>query len=237
MRCALVSDTGMERTNNEDSAIADLELGLFIVADGMGGHAAGEVASRIAVDTTVASMRARARPARARDEAELLLQAVHDANAAVVREASERGTHGMGTTLSAVCLRKRAAVIANVGDSRVYLISRKGLSQLTVDHTLVAQMVEHGVLTREAARTHADKHVLTMAVGTLGVLEPQILYAKVPAGGRLLLCSDGLHDLLPEDEIESLAKLPDIDEAAHALVARANTRGGFDNVTVLLVEP
>ena len=76
-----------------------------------------------------------------------------------------------------------------------------------------------------------------MAVGTLGVLEPQILYAKVPAGGRLLLCSDGLHDLLPEDEIESLAKLPDIDEAAHALVARANTRGGFDNVTVLLVEP
>ncbi len=237
MRCALVSDTGMERSNNEDSAVADLELGLFIVADGMGGHAAGEVASRIAVDTTLASMRARSRPARARDEAELLLQAVHDANAAVVREASERGTHGMGTTLSAVCLRKRAAVIVNVGDSRVYLVSRKGLSQLTVDHTLVAQMVEHGVLTREAARTHADKHVLTMAVGTLGLLEPQILYAKIPAGGRLLLCSDGLHDLLPEDEIESLAKLPDIDEAAHALVARANTRGGFDNVTVLLVEP
>jgi len=237
VRCALVSDTGMERTNNEDSAIADLELGLFIVADGMGGHAAGEVASRIAVDTTLASMRARLRPTRARDEAELLLQAVHDANAAVVREASERGTHGMGTTLSAVCLRKRAAVIANVGDSRVYLISRKGLSQLTVDHTLVAQMVEHGVLTREAARTHADKHVLTMAVGTLGLLEPQILYAKIPAGGRLLLSSDGLHDLLPEDEIESLAKLPDIDEAAHALVARANARGGFDNVTVLLVDP
>lgn len=237
MRCALVSDTGIERTNNEDSAAADLELGLFVVADGMGGHAAGEVASRVAVDATVAAMRARPRPARARDEAELLLQAVHDANAAVMREATERGTHGMGTTLSAVCLRKRAAVIANVGDSRVYLISRKGLTQLTIDHTLVMQMVEHGVLTRDEARTHADKHVLTMAIGTPGLLEPQVLHAKVPAGGRLLLCSDGLHDLLLEDEIEALAKIPDIDEAAHALVARANSRGGFDNITVLLVEP
>jgi protein phosphatase len=237
MRCALVSDMGMERTNNEDSAVADLELGLFVVADGRGGHAAGEVASRIAADTTVAAMRARARPARARDEAELLLQAVHDANAAVVREAGERGTHGMGTTLSAVCVRKRAAVIANVGDSRVYLISRKGLAQLTTDHTLVMQMVERGLLTPEEARVHPDKHVLTMAIGTPGMLEPQLLHAKVPPGGRLLLCSDGLHDLLPEDEIEALAKIADIDEAARALVARANERGGFDNVTVLLVEP
>jgi protein phosphatase len=203
----------------------------------MGGHAAGEVASRIAADTTVAAMRARARPARARDEAELLLQAVHDANAAVVREAGERGTHGMGTTLSAVCVRKRAAVIANVGDSRVYLISRKGLVQLTTDHTLVMQMVERGLLRPEEARTHPDKHVLTMAIGTPGLLEPQLLHAKVPPGGRLLLCSDGLHDLLPENEIEALAKIPDIDEAARALVARANERGGFDNVTVLLIEP
>jgi len=237
MRYALISDTGLERTNNEDSAIADLELGLFIVADGMGGHAAGEVASRVAVDAIVAALRARPRPARARDEAEILLQAVHDANAAVVREAAERGTFGMGTTLSTVLLRKRTAVIANVGDSRVYLISRKGLAQLTTDHTLVMQMVEQGLLTLEASRSHAEKHVLTMAIGTPGVLEPQLLHAKVPAGGRLLLCSDGLHDLLPAEEIEALAKIDDLDEAARALVARANARGGLDNVTVLLVEP
>jgi len=237
MHYALVSDMGMERTNNEDSAVADLDLGLFVVADGMGGHAAGEVASRIAVETTIASMRARPRPARVRDEAEFLLQAVHDANAAIVREAEERGTHGMGTTLSAVCVRKRAAVIANVGDSRVYLISRKGITQLTTDHTLVMRMVEHGLLRPEEARTHVDKHVLTMAVGTPGVLEPQVLHAKIPPHGRLLLCSDGLHDLLPDAEIAALAKLPDIDEAARALVAQANARGGFDNVTVLLVEP
>ena len=237
LRYALVSDMGMERTNNEDAAAADLELGLFVVADGMGGHAAGEVASRVAVDTIFAAMRSRERPARARDEAEGLLQAVHDANAAVLREAAERGTLGMGTTLSAVIVRKRAAVIANVGDSRVYLISRKGLAQLSTDHTLVMQMVERGLLTPEQARTHADKHVLTMAIGTPGVLEPQVLHAKVPPKGRLLLCSDGLHDLLPEDEIEALAKTPDLDQAANALVARANTRGGFDNVTVLLIEP
>jgi len=237
LRYALLSDMGLERTNNEDSAGADLELGLFVVADGMGGHAAGEVASRIAVDTLFAAMRARARPPRAREEAEVLLQAVHDANAAVLREAGERGTHGMGTTLSAVIVRKRAAVIANVGDSRVYLISRKGLAQLSTDHTLVMQMVERGLLTPEQARTHTDKHVLTMAIGTPGVLEPQVLHAKVPPKGRLLLCSDGLHDLLPEEEIEALAKTPDLDAAANALVARANSRGGFDNVTVLLIEP
>jgi serine/threonine protein phosphatase PrpC len=237
LRYALVSDMGLERTNNEDCAGADLELGLFVVADGMGGHAAGEVASRIAVETLFAAMRARARPARSRDEAEVLLQAVHDANAAVLREATERGTHGMGTTLSAVMVRKRAAVIANVGDSRVYLISRKGLAQLSTDHTLVMQMVERGLLTLEQARTHTDKHVLTMAIGTPGVLEPQILHAKVPPKGRLLLCSDGLHDLLPEEEIEALAKTPELEDAANALVARANSRGGFDNVTVLLIEP
>ncbi|MEX2205747.1 MAG: Stp1/IreP family PP2C-type Ser/Thr phosphatase [Myxococcota bacterium] len=237
LRYALLSDMGLERTNNEDSAGADLELGLFVVADGMGGHAAGEVASRVAVETLFGAMRARERPARARDEAEVLLQAVHDANAAVLREASERGTHGMGTTLSAVMVRKRAAVIANVGDSRVYLVSRKGLAQLSTDHTLVMQMVARGLLTAEQARTHTDKHVLTMAIGTPGVLEPQILHAKVPPKGRLLLCSDGLHDLLPEEEIEALARTPELDDAANALVARANSRGGFDNVTVLLIEP
>ncbi|MGH2901077.1 MAG: hypothetical protein ACRDMZ_20545, partial [Solirubrobacteraceae bacterium] len=89
----------------------------------------------------------------------------------------------------------------------------------------------------EAARTHPDKHVLTMAIGTAGVLEPQLLHAKVPARGRLLLCSDGLHDLLPENEIETLAKLENLEEAVRGLVERANARGGFDNVTVLLIEP
>ncbi len=237
LRYALLSDTGMERSNNEDCAAADLERGLFIVADGMGGHAAGEVASRVAVDATLATMRSRPRPARSRDEAELLLQAIHDANGAVVNEAEVRGTLGMGTTLSAVCVRRRSAVIANVGDSRVYLISRKRVAQLTTDHTMVMQMVERGLLRPEEARTHPDKHVLTMAIGTHGILEPQLLHAKVPARGRLLLCTDGLHDLVGEDEIASLGRIDDLDGAARALVERANALGGHDNVTVLLVEP
>lgn len=234
---ALLSDVGMERTNNEDSAAVDLELGLFIVADGMGGHAAGEVASRIAVEATIAALRARPRPKRLRDEGEVLLQALHDANAAVVHEADERGTFGMGTTLSAVFVRRRTAVIAHVGDSRVYSISKKGIAQLTSDHTLVAAMVEQGVLTPEQAASHPDKHVLTQAIGTLGTLEPQVLQAKVPAKGRLLLCTDGLHDSLSLTEIEELARRDDLDEAARALVERANALGGHDNVTVLLVEP
>ncbi|MFI5317884.1 MAG: Stp1/IreP family PP2C-type Ser/Thr phosphatase [Myxococcota bacterium] len=236
-KCALLSDVGVDRSNNEDSAAVDLELGLFIVADGMGGHAAGEVASRIAVEATIAALRARPRPARLRDEGEFLLQALHDANAAVVREADERGTYGMGTTLSAVFVRRRSAVIAHVGDSRIYAISKKGILQLTADHTLVAAMVENGVLTPEQAIGHPDKHVLTQAIGTLGALEPQIVNAKVPARGRLLLCTDGLHDALSADEIGELARRPDLDEAARALVEAANTKGGHDNVTVLLVEP
>ncbi|HTO09610.1 MAG TPA: Stp1/IreP family PP2C-type Ser/Thr phosphatase [Myxococcota bacterium] len=236
-RYALLSDVGVERTNNEDSAAVDLELGLFVVADGMGGHAAGEVASRVAVDATLAALRSRPRPKRLRDEGEVMLQAMHDANSAVVREADERGTFGMGTTLSALFVRRRSAVIAHVGDSRIYSISKKGITQLTADHTLVAAMVEQGVITAEQAATHPDKHVLTQAIGTLGPLEPQVLHAKIPAKGRLLLCTDGLHDALTLGEIEALARGDDLDEAARALVDRANAAGGHDNVTVLLVEP
>jgi protein phosphatase len=234
---ALLSDVGVDRSNNEDSAAVDLEIGLFIVADGMGGHAAGEVASRIAVEATIAALRSRPRPKRLRDEGEMLLQAMHDANAAVVHEADERGTFGMGTTLSVVFIRRRSAVIAHVGDSRIYSISKKGLSQLTADHTLVQAMVDQGVLTSDQAQSHPDKHVLTQAIGTLGRLEPQVLQLKVPAGGRLLLCTDGLHDALSAAEIEDLARREDLDEAARALVERANALGGHDNVTVLLIEP
>jgi protein phosphatase len=234
---ALLSDVGVERSNNEDSAAVDLELGLFIVADGMGGHAAGEVASRIAVEATLAALRARPRPRRLRDQGEAMLQAMHDANAAVVREADERGTFGMGTTLSCVAVRRRSAVIAHVGDSRIYSITKQGFAQVTSDHTLVQAMVEQGVLTHEQALTHPDKHVLTQAIGTLGPLEPQVVQVKVPARGRLLLCTDGLHDSLPPAEIESLARREDLDDAARALVERANALGGHDNVTVLLVEP
>jgi PPM family protein phosphatase len=237
MKYALLSDVGMERSNNEDSAAVDLELGLFIVADGMGGHAAGEVASRVAVDATIAALRARPKPSRLRDQGEVLLQAFHDANAAVIREADERGTFGMGTTLSVLFVRRRSAVIAHVGDSRIYSIGKKGITQLTSDHTLVAAMVDQGVISPEQATTHPDKHVLTQAIGTMGPLEPQVVQAKVPAKGRLLLCTDGLHDALSLKEIEDICRKPDLDEAARALVERANALGGHDNVTVLLVEP
>ena len=237
MRYALLSDVGKERSNNEDCAAVDLELGLFVVADGMGGHAAGEVASRVAVDATFAAVRSRPRPARLREGGELLLQACHDANSAVIREADERGTFGMGTTLSAVFVRKRSAVIANVGDSRVYSIGRRSVKQLTTDHTLVAAMVENGLLTADDAQNHPDKHVLTQAIGTMGELAPQVLKARVPARGRLLLCTDGLHDSLSPAEIGDLARRDDLDEAVRALVDRANALGGHDNVTVLLIEP
>lgn len=237
MRYALLSDVGKERSNNEDCAAVDLELGLFIVADGMGGHAAGEVASRVAVDATLQAVRSRPRPTRLKDGGELLLQACHDANSAVIREADERGTFGMGTTLSTVFVRKRSAVIANVGDSRVYSISRRTTKLLTTDHTLVAAMVENGLISADDAHNHPDKHVLTQAIGTLGELAPQVLKTRVPPRGRLLLCTDGLHDSLSTDEIGELSRTGDLDAAVRALVDRANALGGHDNVTVLLIEP
>jgi protein phosphatase len=143
----------------------------------------------------------------------------------------------MGTTLSSVIVRRRSAVIGNVGDSRVYRVSRRRVKRLTTDHTLVAAMVESGMITAAQAQTHPDKHVLTQAIGTLGVLEPLMLRVRLPLRSRLLLCSDGLHDLVPEDEIGKLVREPDIEEAAKSLVARANALGGHDNVTVLIVEP
>ena len=237
MRYALLSDVGKERSNNEDCAAVDLEIGLFVVADGMGGHAAGEVASRVAVDATFEAVRSRPRPSRLKDGGELLLQACHDANSAVIREADERGTFGMGTTLSAVFVRKRSAVIANVGDSRVYSISRRTAKLLTTDHTLVAAMVENGVISADEAHNHPDKHVLTQAIGTLGELSPQVLKTRVPNRGRLLLCTDGLHDSLSLAEIGDLSRTDDLDAAVRALVDRANALGGHDNVTVLLIEP
>ncbi len=236
IRYALDSDTGNQRDNNEDRALVIEDLDLFVIADGMGGHAAGEVASKVAVETVISSYRKHPKPRRIRDEAPILGSAVMAANEAVNRTAQERNLHGMGTTLTALKFRGRTAVISHVGDTRVYQLKNGKLTQLTNDHTLVAILVKSGVITQDEAWVHPDRNVITRAVGVQGSVEPETRQVRISRATRLLLSTDGLHDVVPEAEIAELASEPDLDAAIAKLIARANELGSPDNVTAILIQ-
>jgi serine/threonine protein phosphatase PrpC len=237
VRWALRTHAGLQRENNEDYAVARPDLGLFVIADGMGGHVAGEVASHVAVQAVVERISRGRPPLRIRDEAARLAEAVLIANEAVLRESLRRDLQGMGTTLTAVSIRGRTASLAHVGDTRAWLVFASRGRQLTRDHTLVELLVESGQVARAEAEEHPDKHVLTQAIGPSAEVEPQVSSARIAPGGRLLLSTDGLHDVVPERELLELARAPDLEAATRALVDRANALGGPDNVTVVLVEP
>jgi protein phosphatase len=236
LQCVVVSDSGQVRENNEDAARALLESGLFIVADGMGGHIAGEVASRVASDAIVEVFSSGVQPRLIRDEASRLGEALIAANTAVRHEAERLELVGMGTTLTALLIRGSTATIAHIGDSRVYLVRKGTLRQLTRDHTLVSLLIESGAIPPEQGAMHPERHVLTQAVGTQVAVHPDVAQYRISKGSRFLLSSDGLHDVVPQDEILDLAQNPDLDEAARALVDRANSHGGPDNITVVLVD-
>jgi len=234
---AHASDRGCVRENNEDHVRVVPERGLYVVADGMGGHVGGEVASALAVSHLVESVCARPRPRRLAEEAALLGEACLSANQAVLREATTRALHGMGTTLTAVLVRGRSVTVAHVGDSRAYFVKPHSLQAITRDHTIVALLVENGMLGAEEAHTHPDRHVLTQALGTSETIEPDIFQLRIPRDTRLLLSSDGLHDVVSSERIHELARGPDLEQAAAALIDAARQSGGPDNITVVLVEP
>jgi len=236
LQCAIVSDSGQVRENNEDTARALPESGLFVVADGMGGHIAGEVASRVASDAIVHVFSSGETPRLIRDEATRLGEAVIAANNAVRREAERLELVGMGTTLTALLIRGSTATIAHIGDSRVYLVRRGTLRQLTRDHTLVALLIESGSIPADEGPMHPERHVLTQAIGTQVAVHPDVSQYRVSKGSRFLLSSDGLHDVVPQDKILDLAQKPDLDEAAQSLIDCANAHGGPDNITVVLVD-
>ena len=223
------TDIGCLRDHNEDSLVVTPPL--YAVADGMGGHAAGEVASEIAV--RVLSEQAPAHP----DGAELG-RAVENANRAVIQAAHEgRGRQGMGTTMTAAMLEGERLVIAQVGDSRAYLLHQGKLQQLTRDHSLMADMIEAGQLTAEEARTHPQRSVITRALGSDVHLHPDIYEINVETGDRLLICSDGLSGMVFDDEIENtMRRIQDPQRCASQLVNEAIAAGGHDNVTVIVVD-
>jgi serine/threonine protein phosphatase PrpC len=226
------SDIGRVRALNEDSALA--VEGLFAVADGMGGHRGGDVASQVAVH----ALRDRAPILTTND----LLQAIHDANETIVAQSTgDPALRGMGTTLCVLALvdaegQERLA-IANVGDSRVYLFTNGELEQMTDDHSLVAALVREGRITPEEAEEHPQRNILTRALG----IDTDVLvdaWEVVPVvGDRWVLCSDGLFNEVSEDQIAAvLRRLAAPDDAARELVRLANDAGGRDNITVLVVD-
>lgn len=223
------TDIGCLRDHNEDSLVVTPPL--FAVADGMGGHAAGEVASEIAV--RVLSELAPEHP-----DGEALGRAIEEANRAVIQAAREgRGRQGMGTTMTAAMLEGERLVIAQVGDSRAYLLHQGKLQQLTRDHSLMSDMIEAGQLTPEEARTHPQRSVITRALGSDAHLHPDIYEINVETGDRLLICSDGLSGMIFDDQIENtLRRVQDPQRCASQLVNEAIAAGGHDNVTVIVAD-
>lgn len=223
------TDVGLLRDHNEDSLAVTPPL--YAVADGMGGHAAGEVASEIAIQTLVAN-------APDAPDADDLTRAVVAANHAVIRAAAEGvGRKGMGTTMTAAMLDGKRLVVAQVGDSRAYLLHEGSLQRITRDHSLIADLLESGQITPEEARVHPQRSVITRALGSDPSTLPDIYEMNISAGDRLLLCSDGLSGMVDDSLLEStLDRVKDPQRCAAALVNEAITAGGYDNITAVVVD-
>jgi protein phosphatase len=242
------TDPGPVREHNEDALLVDDENHVYIIADGMGGHAAGEVASAMAVDTLHRILIGQEDPDETRlvrdveavDQADALRErlryAMNQASVAIRRESEGRPeTRGMGTTLVVLVLEGDQAHLAHVGDSRAYLYRQNRLVRLTRDHTVVQQEIDAGRLTPELARLVPHKHILTQSVGYHGPVEPDTTTRWLESGDLFILCSDGLTDPLDDDAIQRLVEGTPPDQLADALVEAALGAGGEDNVTVLTV--
>lgn len=233
LRAGAATDVGLVRSVNQDHLLVDAAV--FAVADGMGGHAAGEVASLTAVHAFQAAL------SGPPSDVGALAEAVRSANRAVWDEAQANPDfRGMGTTLTALALIDGDAdlvAIANVGDSRTYRLRADRLEQLTVDHSLVAELVADGQICADEAETHPQRHVLTRALGVYPDVEVDLLTSDPEPGDRYLLCSDGLSREVSDQAISSvLRRLADPADAARELVAEAKLRGGNDNITVVVVD-
>jgi len=231
-----ITDRGLVRDHNED-AFSFFTIGnksLYVVADGMGGHDAGEVASMIAMETVCSVIREES--SRATDLQELVERAVQQANSEVQREAAQRGSD-MGTTISVALVSDNTAYIANVGDSRVYWIENGSINQITTDHSLVAKLAAAGKLTREEARTHPKANLLYRTIGSAEHIIVDTFRIPLKKGGTLLLCTDGLWGEVTDAAIHRVCSHERDAEAAGArLTEMANANGGKDNITVIVAK-
>ncbi len=241
-----LSDLGRKRQTNEDAFYLDDMLGLYVVADGMGGHAAGEVASQEAVETVfgmvkrgIANLHELEDPVQeddVRNACRLMESAVQAATYMVFSMAEmDRGKSGMGTTISAMLVLGEYAITAQVGDSRIYRIRGAEVEQLTEDHTLIAWQLKQGLITPQEAKKSPHRNVITRAVGNRDYVQVDTGLVQLFSGDRFLLCSDGLHGYLRELDICPIVRLGG-ELAVQRFIDLANERGGKDNITAILVE-
>lgn len=240
MKAYAITDIGRKRTLNQDYAFLTLEEkgrlpNLFVVADGMGGHRGGGYASRLAVETILSEIE----KSEEGETAQILVDAIRHANACIRQKASEdERLAGMGTTVVAATCVGETLEVANVGDSRLYIANEKEIRQITQDHSLVEEMVRFGGISREQARKHPDRNIITRAVGVEDDLKVDCFFVPLKEGDKVLLCSDGLTNMLEDDEIRRiLGEEGSAKERALGLVEAANNRGGRDNIAVIIIEP
>ena len=227
-----ITNIGRKRKVNQDFVYtSEQPVGklpnVFIVADGMGGHKAGDYASKVTVETIVA------------EAAVVLEQAIKTANTLIRKCAEEYPEmEGMGTTVVAATCDGDVLRVANVGDSRLYIANNKEIRQITRDHSLVEEMVRMGGIAREEARNHPDKNIITRAVGADDAVKPDFFTVRLNRGDIVLMCTDGLTNMLEDEEIRMiLEESRDMVEKAEELVKAANEKGGKDNISVILIDP
>lgn len=232
-----ITDVGVKRKSNQDFVFSsDEPVGnlpnLYIVADGMGGHRAGDFASRYTVEAFTDTVR----NSREENPISIIDEAVNVANLALIDKASENvEMKGMGTTLVVATVIGDSIYIANVGDSRLYLVNEE-IQQITRDHSLVAEMVNMGEIDKKSARTHEKKNIITRAIGADSELVADYFEIEYSSGDIILMCSDGLTNMVEDEDIKNIInKGEELDLTAHKLVDTANNNGGKDNISVLLV--
>lgn len=241
-----LTDVGRKRNHNEDSYLVDEELQLYVVADGMGGHAGGGTASRIAVETIDQKLRAAKKspdnpfaadtPLQDSPLPEFLRNAVESACAAIFKAAQEDPRlQGMGTTTITLCIKGDNALFAHVGDSRAYLVRGDLIQQVSEDHSLVNEQIKAGMITAEEAKNSRYKNIITRSVGFEEEVQVDVMGLVTQPGDFFILCSDGLANLVEDREIREVVTSTPLKDAPKRLIDLANERGGDDNITVIVV--
>ena len=237
MRSSGITDTGSKRNSNQDSIFfSDKPVGtlpnLYIVADGMGGHRAGDKASRMAIDIAVEYIK----ESTIENPIALMKRAMIFANNEIYKAANEDpDLNGMGTTMVALVVHEGKGYVANVGDSRLYVVGND-IKQITLDHSLVEELIRNGELERKKGRNHPKKNIITRAMGSKDEVMPDFFEIDVNPGDKILLCSDGLSNMVEDDEIRDIVVDHfSLEETAQALIDRANYYGGSDNISVVII--
>ncbi len=239
MKISSLTDIGTTREMNQDYLYSSEEAvgnlpNLFLVADGMGGHKAGEFASRFAVEAVVAAIREN----QEKRPVAILSQSIQRANRRLKEYADEhQQMKGMGTTIVAAVIDQDTLIVANVGDSRLYIIGDT-IEQITEDHSLVQEMVRLGKMDEESARNHPNKNIITRAIGVNEDVEPVIYEYRLKKGDMILMCTDGLSNMVEDEDMFNIVKgSRDVVEAVQMLIEKANSNGGRDNIGVIVAEP